>query len=324
MAHEAVLERETGMPAIPAYAAIAALGAALWWLSEFHLSLMPFWAPWDFSWPWYLAAILAVFWYVRGVGRMAVHERPAVWRRVLFFLGIGIIHFVLQTRFEYLAQHMFFLNRAQHVVMHHLGPFLIALAWPGGALRRGMPEWLVRICDARAVRSVLAVLQQPVLAAFLFVGLIALWLLPPVHLRAMIDPRIYSIMNWSMVVDGILFWCLVLDPRPSPPARCSFPVRIIAAVLVMFPQIAMGAMITFAGSDIYAFYAWCGRIYPSIGAIDDQQYGGLIVWIPPSMMSVVALLVIINMLRLHEERAEHEEEARGEGIVISAARWTGQ
>jgi len=38
----------------------------------------------------------------------------------------------------------------------------------------------------------------------------------------------------------------------------------------------------------------------------------------------VALLVIINMLRLHEERAEHEEEARGEGIVISAARWTGQ
>jgi putative membrane protein len=162
-----------------------------------------------------------------------------------------------------------------------------------------------------------------VLASFLFVGLIALWLLPPVHFWAMIDPRIYAVMNWSMVVDGILFWCLVLDPRPSPPARCSFPVRLIMAVLVMFPQIAMGAMITFASRDIYEFYAWCGRIWASIGPIDDQQYGGLIVWIPPAMMSVVALLVIINMVRLQEERADRKEEPQGEGIVISSARWTG-
>jgi hypothetical protein len=31
---------------------------------------------------------------------------------------------VLQTRFEYWAQHMFFLNRIQHVVMHHFGQSL--------------------------------------------------------------------------------------------------------------------------------------------------------------------------------------------------------
>lgn len=325
MAYQATMQPDLRDRAYGAYAAIGLVGAALWWLSEFHLSLMPFWAPWDFSWAWYLTTVLTVFWYVRGLARMEVAERPRTWRRVLFFLGVGIIYFVLQTRFEYLAQHMFFLNRAQHVVMHHLGPFLIALAWPGAVLRRGMPEPLVAVCDAVVVRRMFAVIQQPVLAAFLFVGLIALWLLPPVHLRAMIDPRIYTIMNWSMVLDGVLFWCLVLDPRPSPPARCSFPVRIIAAVLIMFPQIAMGAMIAFAGRDIYAFYEWCGRIYPSIGAIDDQQYGGLIVWIPPSMMSVVALLVIINMVRLQEEKADRkEEEPEDDAIVISSSQWTGQ
>jgi hypothetical protein len=28
-----------------------------------------------------------------------------------------------------------------------------------------------------------------------------------------------------MVADGVLFWCLVSDPRPSPPARVSFELR---------------------------------------------------------------------------------------------------
>ena len=44
------------------------------------------------------------------------------------------------------------------------------------------------------------------MAAVLFVGLIYLWLVPTVHFRAMIDPDLYAVMNWSMViVDGILF-----------------------------------------------------------------------------------------------------------------------
>jgi len=310
------------------YAAAVAFGVLLWWLSAFHVARMPFVGPWDFSWLWYLAAVLGMFWYGRGLARLAAARRPPAWRIAFYFLGVGAIYFVLQTHFDYLAQHMFFLNRVQHIVMHHLGPFLIALSWPGAVLAAGAPEPLVRLADRRAVRAVLRVLQQPFLAAVLFVGLIVLWLLPTVHFRAMIDPRLYAIMNWSMVLDGLLFWCLILDPRPSPPAFCSFPARIITVVLIMFPQIATGALIAFAGKDIYSFYAWCGRIYPSVGALDDQQYGGLIIWIPAAMMSVVALLVVINMLRLAEEEAEgFAEEANygdnNQGIIVSSRSWTG-
>ena len=118
-----------------------------------------------------------------------------------------------------MAQHEFFLNRVQHIFMHHLGPFLIALAWPGEALYRGMPPPVPphrqrSACCAGRSRIV----QQPLLAAILFVGLIYLFLIPPVHFRAMIDPRLYAIMNWSMIGDGLLFWFLVLDPRPKAQA----------------------------------------------------------------------------------------------------------
>lgn len=326
-AHIAASGRIAGNRDVLVYAGILLVGGALWWLSAFHVADIGLAGPWDFSWAWYLFAALSLFWYIRGLLRTPIHSRPAIWRRVVFFLGVGLIYVVLQTRFDYLAQHMFFLNRVQHIVMHHLGPFLIALAWPIEPFVRGTPEPIRRLAASWPARISLRVVQQPAIAAFLFVGLIALWLTPPVHFRAMIDPRLYAIMNWSMVVDGLFFWFLLLDPRPSPPAFCSFPVRIITAVLVMFPQIAIGAMIAFARFDIYPFFAWCGRIYPSVGAIDDQQIGGLIIWIPAAMMSVVALLLIINALRLYEEAATVSEDfanANHRGPVISSAGWTGQ
>jgi putative membrane protein len=190
---------------------------------------------------------------------------------------------------------------------------------------RGMPGPVRAFVRSRPARTLTAVVQQPFLAAVLFVGLIALWLTPSIHFRAMIDPTLYSVMNWSMVVDGVLFWVLVLDPRPAPPARTSFAIRATLTMLVMFPQILMGSLIALSEHDIYTFYDWCGRLYPSIGALDDQQYGGLIVWIPSAMMSVIALILVINFLRRDEEREwKEDDEENATGLVISSAQWTGR
>ena len=79
----------------------------------------------------FMACALALVWYARGLLRSTAGERPSAWRTASFATGILAIYAVLDTRFEYLALHLFFLNRIQHVVMHHVGPFLVALAWPG-------------------------------------------------------------------------------------------------------------------------------------------------------------------------------------------------
>jgi putative membrane protein len=307
------------------YAAIAGAGAFFWWLSHEHSSILPFWAPWEFSWVEFLAAWLSVFWYLRGIARTPAADRPSLARRLTFFAGLLAIYAVLETRFEYLAEHQFYFNRIQHVAMHHLGPLLLALSWPGAALLRGMPRLLRRVVEHPASTGTVYVLQQPVLATVLFVGSFFFWLVPSIHFRAMIDPRLFALMNWTMVIDGILFWCLVLDPRPHPPARVSFGGRAALAVVVMFPQIIGGAMIAFSPHDLYAFYDLCGRIYPDMGALYDQTVGGMIIWIPPAMMSVLALMLVLNALRRDEERKSHDENADddGAGLRIQASQWTG-
>ena len=97
------------------YIATVVLGSFLWWGAHYHASSMPAWAPWEFSWPWFIAAALSVWWYARGLYLSAPEERPALWRRIAYFTGVLAIYAVLQTHFEYLAEHMFFLNRVQHV-----------------------------------------------------------------------------------------------------------------------------------------------------------------------------------------------------------------
>jgi putative membrane protein len=308
-----------------AYCAIFCLGTLVFWLSRSHPSLMPDWAPWDFSPSEYSAMALTLLWFWRGLALSPPQARPPVWRRIAFLLGLLVLYAVLQTRFEYWSQHMFFLNRVQHVAMHHLGPFLIALGGAGETLRRGMPGWVRRVIDSRAVARVIRILQQPWLAAFLFVGLFYFWLIPLIHFRAMIDARLYAVMNWSMVLDGILFWCLILDPRPKPPARVSFGLRAALSIGVMFPQILLGAVITFARHDLYPYYDLCGRLFPSIGAIEDQHIGGIVSWIPPAMMSVIGLLVVLNAVRMHEETAaEVTTDDASSSRAVFASRWTGR
>jgi len=300
---------------------IVLASVALWWACRDHAAAMPAWAPWEFSFSWFYATAFPLWWYWRGLGRTPAADRPSRWRSASVLLGIAAIYAVLQTHFEYLAEHMFFLNRAQHVVMHHLGPLLIALAWPWPTILRGMPAGVRQAAESPAVARFLRVTRQPFIAAALFVGLVAFWLVPAIHFRAMIDPSLYLVMNWSMVADGILFWAVVLDPRDREAAGISFGVRAAMAIGVMFPQILIGAIIAFSRIDLYGFYAWCGRIYPSIGPLDDQSFGGGIIWIPPAMMSVLSLLLVLNALRHAEDATPPGDGPPGS---VSASAWTGR
>jgi putative membrane protein len=306
-----------------AHAGILVLGLLLFWLSTNHPSSMPVWAPWDFSAPEYLVTALVLFWFLRGLRASPADARPPVWRRAAFLIGLMLTYAVLQTRFEYWSQHMFFLNSIQHVVMHHIGPFLIALGGAGETVKRGMPERMRRAIEMPWVGAVIRVLQQPVLAVLMFSGLFYFfWLIPAVHFRAMIDPRLYAFMNWSMTLDGVLFWALVLDPRPKPPARVAYGTRMALAAAVMFPQIALGAAITFSQSDLYPYYELCGRLLPSIGVLLDQHIGGIVIW-DQATMSAIAIVLVLNAMRGHDERTS-AESAEAASLAALASRWTGR
>ncbi|HEX3673748.1 MAG TPA: cytochrome c oxidase assembly protein [Rhizomicrobium sp.] len=272
--------------------------------AEFPAEL-PFWMPWEFSWPEFLATALTLAWFFRGRARLAPEERPAWWRQASFVLGVLSIYAVLQTHIDYYAQHMFFVHRAAHFVLHHAGAFLVAMGASGSVIWAGMPDFLKPLFTARPVRAVVDFLQHPAVAPVLFVGLLYFWLIPSIHTRVMLDDNLYDLMNWTMAINGIMFWSLVLDPRPKPPARLSPLMRGLMILLIELPQMALGSILSLSMTDYYPVYKICGRVIANLTALNDQHYGGLIIWLPGTLTSFAAMIVVLVNMRLNEEAEEH-------------------
>ena len=263
--------------------------------------------PWQFSPTVFIACAVTVALYARGLKALARGSDPVgPWRAFTFFLGIALTYAMLQTYVDYLSSHMFWIHRFQHLVLHHVGPVLIVLAAPDRVLRAGVPAWLRRIRIAawigRPIRLFFRVLQHPLIAPTLFVGLIFFWLTPSIHFTAMIDTRRYLLMNWSMLADGLLFWWLMLAPRQARGATAiGYGTRLVILSLVAIPQLLLGAYITLHGTALYDIYAICGRAW-AVDPLYDQQIGGLLTWIPAAMMSLVGILVVLHHI-LHDPGA---------------------
>jgi putative membrane protein len=284
---------------------------------------LPYFFPFIFNAPVFLGCWFVLLWYVRGMSRISAAQKPGRVRQTFFLAGLAAIYFVLQTHFEYISQHMFFLNRIQAVTIGMLAPFCIAIGWMAIPLRLGIPAWLLRICQSRIVHNIGQVLFHPLPSMAIFLITSDIWLIPSVHFAAMIDPALYAVMNISCLAGGLLFWLVVLDPRPSPVSRFSFLARAGAGFLVMFPQIAIASYIALTTRDLYAFYTLCGRIFPSISPSYDQMLGGMIQWIPPGMMNTAALIIGLNALRLSDIQAE-KTFVPPPGAKIYEAKWTGR
>lgn len=285
------------------YGALILVGAVVSFLCARYPAELPAWMPWEFSWPVFLATSLTLLWFFRGLPLLSPAERPAVWRTASFVLGVLSFYAVLQTRFDYLAQHMFFVHRFAHFILHHAGAFLLALGTSGPALRSGMPAPFRELLGAKPVRFTVDVIQHPIVAPVLFVGLLYFWLIPQIHTRVMLDRNLYDLMNWSMAIDGIFFWILILDPRSKPPARLSFLGRFLLIIAIEIPQMFLGAILSLSSSDYYPVYRICGRIM-NMTALNDQHYGGLIIWLPGTLMSFAAAIAVLMALRVHEEESE--------------------
>ncbi|WP_322054101.1 cytochrome c oxidase assembly protein [Paraburkholderia bannensis] len=286
------------------------------------MNLLDWLDPWEPSPTVVIAIGVAAMLFARGKR----HARVSPARQISFWFGLGALYVALHTRLDYFFEHEFFMHRAQHLVLHHLGPFFIALAYPGAALRAGIPfAWRQRFVRpalaARPVRIALDIVMHPVVAVTLFVGLIYFWLLSPIHFIAMLDWRLYRVMNWSMVIDGLLFWWLVLDPRPAPPARLAPGKRVLVVIAAIPPQIILGAFIFFTPRELYPVYSICGRAFVWLSPMRDQQIGGLLLWIPGSMMSVIgALLALRHWMRLSARgRLKRERPARAPRVASEAA-----
>lgn len=286
------------------------------------MTVLDWLTPWEFSPSLILIFILCAVLFWRGTRVRQVQR----WRQWFFWLGFVGLYLNLHTLVDYYSERMFFIHRIQHLFLHHLLPLMVMLSYPGQVMRAGLPlKWRRKLRDGLQTRwggALQRLFTHRILVPFLFVFFVLVWLLPVPQFYSMIDWRLYRVMNWSVVISGFMYWNLILDRRPAPPAAMRPWARVVSPLLTMAPQIVAGAYITFATVDLYPIFDLCGRAMPSFDALKDQAVGGLIMWVAAGLVEtfgvVYALATAIRLSAKGRMRSEALERIRLGNVTTSS------
>ena len=251
--------------------------------------------------PFIVTATILILWlYARGIAQ------ARLWQRIGFVAGAALLFLALQSPLDTLADESFALHQVQHLLIHAAAPMLLALSAPAAALIAGMPHSLRRrvyvpIASIPFVRGAFALLSAPVVAAAHFIAALLFWLLPAVQEQALRDPLVHDAMHFSMLLAGLFFYFCVFDPR-SPPAGSGYGARVFALLAALFVNIPLGAYLSYKETVLYPAYGASERV--GLAPLIDERVGGLIQYVPGSMMLVIAVLLVLAGWRRREMRLD--------------------
>jgi putative membrane protein len=255
--------------------------------------------------------------YAAGLRRQ--HTKVAGWRRAAFFGGLAFVFLALQSPLEAVAERSFFVHQLQHLLLQSVAPMLLMLAAPQAILIAGTPPTLRRavlspVFGSRPVRALFGFLARPWSSCLLIVAALYAWHWPPYHDLAVLDDAVHYLMHFTMLAAGLIFFACVFDPRPAP-LGARYGTRVNILWVAMTANVLLGAALALKETALYAAYDEIGRPW-AMSALQDEQLGALIMWIPGSVAWVPAFMVLLRMWDSHEARLD---ERRRRGIPPAAA-----
>lgn len=263
----------------------------------------------DFSWTRFdvhpsvligCAALLAGYgWAVGPLRRShgwAARVDPV--QAALFTAGVLVMFFALNGPIHELSDYYLF---SAHMIQH----LLLTLIMPP-LLLVGMPVWLLRwLLRPRAVRSVVRMITSPLVAFGIYNVVFAGWHLPQFYNWALEQHSVHIVQHLMFIGAALLVWWPVVEPVPEL-ERLASPARILYLFALGIPMSVVSALITLSESVLYPWYDAAPRVF-SLSALDDQQMGGLIMWVPGIMVYWVAISVLFFRWSRREERDEWRE-----------------
>ena len=176
------------------------------------------------------------------------------------------------------------------LLMHMVQHLLLTLVMPP-LLLLGLPAWMLRPLLRRPfVLPLMRRLTQPLAAFVLFNAVFAGWHVPALYEATLESEPLHVLEHLMFMATAILTWWPIVSPLPELP-RAMYPLQVLYLFLQSVVPTILGGIITFADGVLYATYQDAPRIW-GISAAEDQQWGGLIMWIPGSLIYLTALTVV--------------------------------
>jgi len=204
-------------------------------------------------------------WRKAGVGRGIRRMEP-----VCFALGWATLALALYSPIDTLAERSFAMHMVQHELLMVVAAPLIVLGRPLGALQA---LW----------RS----LVSPVGAWSLHALAIWVWHVPALFELALHNSGWHVAQHVSFFASALALWWVVFAPQ----SRSAGAWAIASLFTTMLHTSALGALLTFAPS---AWYPLDDAPPFGMTALEDQQLGGLVMWVPGGFAYMIAGLALVR------------------------------
>lgn len=270
------------------------------------LSAHDVWSAWNLTLVISGPILLVLATYVRGaVRRRSVSQPVSVSRHALFMTGMLAFFLSLQSPIDPMGERLFLAHQIQHLLLRMIGPMLVVLSHPQGVLVAGLPDRARRGLAAPLMRSgtlsaTFDLLTRPAVAFILFVLSLYFWQIPSVHNAALLNPVIHWTMHLTMLAAGFLFFAMVFGRRDVPSAPPHI-LRVLLLFATIVANILLGAITVFKTPVLYTAYDIEGRLF-GIAPLTDETAGGFVLWVPASMMAIIAIIIVIYDWNLTENR----------------------
>jgi cytochrome c oxidase assembly factor CtaG len=227
-----------------------------------------------------------------------------------FILGWLALVLALVSPLHAWGSMLFAAHMAQHEVLMLAAAPLLVLSRPVAPLLRGLPRWCVRgllmVGRWTTWRTFWAVITDLFVAWLLHAVILWMWHLPSLFDATATSDLVHAAQHLSFFLSALLFWWAALHERPR---AAGFGLAVLYMFTTAVHSGALGAIVTFANSSWYASYSQTTRAW-QLTPLEDQQLGGLIMWIPACSTYIIAGLCLMAAWLRSSERRVQAWEAR--------------
>jgi putative membrane protein len=275
--------------------------------------------------PVVIASLAVTAWlYMRGVRRVwreSGRGKGKRWKwEVWAFTGGWLALFIaLVSPLHPWGEVLFSAHMTQHEVLMLVAAPLLALSRPLvpflWALPVGWRQSLGASSKGAAVQMSWRVLTNPLVAWAIHAVALWAWHAPVLFQATLRSDLVHTLQHLSFLGSALLFWWALIHGRRG---LLGYGAAVLYVFTTSVHSGVLGALITFAGKVWYPAYSGTTASW-GLTPLEDQQLGGLIMWVPAATVYVIAGLALMVGWMNESERRVARLEARATAATAATA-----
>ena len=273
--------------------------ALAWGSARAHTADETAMQPWHLQWSFeprvLICLAVSAGLYVVGLVRLWGHTsggrgvRPV--QALAFAAGWAVLLAALVSPLDQLGGQLFSAHMIQHELLMIVAAPLLVLGRPLAAWAWALPLRWRRACGAffhaPAWRAPWLVVTSPLSAWVLHALALWVWHVPRFFEAALASETVHAFQHIAFLLTALLFWWSIFGAV----TRKHQGIALISLFTTMVHTGALGALLTLSQVAWYASYAVTAPAY-GLTALEDQQVGGLVMWVPAGLAYLIAGLVL--------------------------------